>query len=94
MLRAINVAQRVKFRVLKNTDARLADYEWSSLLVSPNAKKYISLRACFVFYNEPNKNYYVIQNKETKALPNIPGWPALVSRIYHGVAREPGFFFE
>lgn len=79
MLRAVFVAQRVKFRALNQTDPRIANYKWNSLFVEPKGKKYISLRACFVFYNEPDKSHWVIQNKETKALPNIPGWQAIVS---------------
>lgn len=85
MLRAVFVAQRVKFRALNQTDPRIANYKWNSLFVEPKGKKYISLRACFVFYNEPDKSHWVIQNKETKALPNIPGWQAIEQKCLHAV---------
>lgn len=41
--------------------------------------KFISIRACFVFKNDESK-YWVLQNRKTLGLPNLPGWGALVSK--------------
>ena len=48
------------------------------LTSEPRSKKFISLRAAFIFHNKNEKTYWVIQKKESKTLPNIPCWDALV----------------
>lgn len=82
MLRAIRVAIKVKYR---QPDSRVQNYKWNALSIESKGKKYISIRACFTFHNEAEKSYWVIKHKKTKALPNLPGWPALDHKCLHAV---------
>lgn len=85
MIRAIKVATRVKARKEREDKDVRINYEWNKLTIRPKPKKYVSIRACFIFHDEVDQSHWVIQHRATKSLPNIPGWQALEQKCLHAV---------
>jgi len=83
MLRALNVARKVK-RKLPKIDSALGNYKWNMLKIQDIPHKFISIRACFVFKNDESK-YWILQNRKTLGLPNLPGWGALDQKCLHAI---------